>query len=383
MVNMFKNVNKIKKDTNNKTNNKDIDKKIIISFPHMGSYYVPTYSLLSRICWNIEILIPQKITKKTMELGEKYSPDFVCTPFKYNLGNFIESLDKGANVLMQAGGGCRFGYYAELQEQILHDLGYEFIFITLFNTKGINKYEVFKKFKKINPKLKFINFAYHFMLTIKMLGILDDLESKIRRNISFEVNKGEFETIHKNLLKELKYVKNFRHLSEINIKYNENLKNVKIDKNNSKLKVGIIGELYDVMEPFSNFFIEEQLAKMNIEVRRDVTVSYLLFGKRKAEKELLKTANKYIKYALGADGTESVAHSKEMCENGFDGIIHIKPFGCTPEINAMPILQKISRDYNVPIIYFTFDMQTSETGIKTRLEAFYDMLIMKKEAQNV
>lgn len=33
-----------------------------------------------------------------------YSPDFVCVPFKYNLGNFIETLDNGANILVQAGG---------------------------------------------------------------------------------------------------------------------------------------------------------------------------------------------------------------------------------------------------------------------------------------
>ena len=32
----------------------------------------------------------------------------------------------------------------------------------------------------------------------------------------------------------------------------------------------------------------------------------------------------------------------------------------------------------MPIIYFSFDSQTSETGIKTRLEAFYDMLKIKK-----
>jgi predicted nucleotide-binding protein (sugar kinase/HSP70/actin superfamily) len=358
-------------------------KKTIISFPHLGNYYVPVYSLLSRLVSNAEILIPTKMTKKTMELGEKYSPDFVCTPFKYNIGNFIESLEKGANVLIQAGGGCRFGYYAELQEQILRDLGYDFTFITLFDSKGIDLFNVYKKFKEINPKLKLKNFLYHFLLTIKMVGALDELESEIRKNISFEVEKGEFEKVHNNLLKELKFIKNFRQLSKFNIKYKTILKNIELDKNKSKLKVGIVGELYTTMEPFSSFFLEKELAKMNIEVKRYTTATYLLFEKGKEEKKLIKSANKYIKYALGADGTESVAHSKEMCEEGFDGIIHVKPFGCTPEINAIPILQKISRDYNVPIIYFTFDMQSSEVGIKTRLEAFYDMLKMKKEVQNV
>ena len=32
----------------------------------------------------------------------------------------------------------------------------------------------------------------------------------------------------------------------------------------------------------------------------------------------------------------------------------------------------------MPVIFFSFDSQTSEVGIKTRLEAFYDMLMVKK-----
>ena len=68
-----------------------------------------------------------------------------------------------------------------------------------------------------------------------------------------------------------------------------------------------------------------------------------------------------------------------FAKKGYDGIIHIKPFGCTPEENAVPILQKISLDYNIPIMYLTFDTQNSDTGVNTRLEAFYDMLSMKRE----
>ena len=67
-------------------------------------------------------------------------------------------------------------------------------------------------------------------------------------------------------------------------------------------------------------------------------------------------------------------------KKSYDGIIHVKSFGCTPETDAIPVLQNISRDYKIPILYFSFDTQTSETGIRTRLEAFYDMIVMRKEA---
>ena len=45
----------------------------------------------------------------------------------------------------------------------------------------------------------------------------------------------------------------------------------------------------------------------------------------------------------------------------------------------MSILSKVSEDYSIPIIYFSFDSQDSEVGIETRLEAFYDMIIAKKK----
>lgn len=36
------------------------------------------------------------------------------------------------------------------------------------------------------------------------------------------------------------------------------------------------------------------------------------------------------------------------------------------------MLQKVSEDYSVPVLYLTYDSQTSDTGLDTRLEAFYD-----------
>ncbi len=68
----------------------------IISFPHLGNYHVPISYLLKKLT-NLKVVKAPLITKKTIELGSKYSPDFVCLPFKYNLGNFIESLNNIEN----------------------------------------------------------------------------------------------------------------------------------------------------------------------------------------------------------------------------------------------------------------------------------------------
>jgi predicted nucleotide-binding protein (sugar kinase/HSP70/actin superfamily) len=349
----------------------------VISFPHMGDYHI-AISYLTGKTLEAKILTPPPITKKTLELGSKYSPDFVCVPFKYNLGNYIEALELGANILVQAGGGCRFGYYGEVQQQILKDLGYSFEFLSIVNADKVTPFTMYKSFKKLNPKLSFLKFTYYFIITIRMIYYMDKLDHYIRKNIGFQIEKNTFENSHKDFLNELKGTNSLWHLYKIYRKYKKIFKNIKTDKPKRPIKVGIIGELYTEMEPFSSFFLEKELASKGIEVSRYTTITYLLFQKKKLGKKLIKQARGYIKYALGADGTDNVARANMMAMKGYDGIIHTKPFGCTPEINAMPILQKISNDYKIPILYFSFDSQTSETGVKTRLEAFYDMLLMRR-----
>lgn len=358
-----------------------MENKKIISFPHLGNYYIPIKYLLNHLT-HCEVIESPPITKKTIELGSKYSPDFVCLPFKYNLGNFIESLEQGANILMQAGGGCRFGYYADVQEQILKDLGYHFKFFCLNDKDHLTVTHLYHIFKSTNPKLHFFKFAHYTLLTLLMINYMDRIDRIIRANIGFEVEENSFLNLQQEMWKSFTKRKHFITLTRSYFHYKRKMKKIPIQKKEDCLKVGIIGELYTSMEPFSSYFLEKQLAKMNIEVKRFTDISYLLVTKRFKVKGLLRQIKKYCTYPIGADGMDNVARVKLLKKQHYDGIIHIKPFGCTPEIGAMPIIQRISSDLDMPIIFFSFDTQTSEEGIKTRLEAFYDMLKMRKEKRS-
>ncbi len=352
----------------------------VVSFPHLGNYYIPIKYLLNHLT-TLKVMSAPPITKKTIELGSKYSPDFVCIPFKYNLGNFIESLENGASVLIQAGGGCRYGYYSEVQEQILKDLGYHFEFYTLTGKDHFTFRHLYQVFKKLNPKLHLPKFLHYFSMTLWMINYMDRMDHFIRSNIGFEIKKHSFEQLQKKMLRDFTKCTNWLTLTYTYFKYKKQFHQLPIHKPPNCLKVGVIGELYTSMEPFASYFIEKQLANMNIEVKRFTNVTYLLITKKIMTKRLLRQVKNYCKYTIGADGMDNVARAKWLFENGYDGIIHIKPFGCTPEIGAIPILQKVSQDYRRPILYFSFDNQTSQEGIKTRLEAFYDMLKMRKENQ--
>lgn len=353
-----------------------MSKKEVLSFPHLGDYFIPIKFLLSHIS-DYEVKEAPPITKKTIELGTKYSPDFVCVPFKYNLGNFIETLDNGASILFQAGGGCRYGYYPEVQEKILKDLGYDFKMMTIGESGIIN----FKSLKKVVKKLGHCGMtkaSYYTLLAILMVRFMDKVDVYIRKNIGFEVKKNSFLDLKKEMLQEFSKCKGYFSLFKTHRKYMKMFKKLKVDKPKNCLKVGIIGELYTSMEPYASYFLEMELAHMNIEVKRFTNVTYLLYQKKLREKKMLRKIKNYCKYTLGADGMDNVYRSKYLIDKGYDGIIHIKPFGCTPEIGAIPIIRKVCSEAGMPIIFFSFDSQTSETGIKTRLEAFYDMLKIRK-----
>ncbi len=354
-----------------------MNKKPIISFPHLGDYHIPIKFLLGHLT-SYEVIEAPPITKKTIELGTKHSPDFVCVPFKYNLGNFIETLDAGANILIQAGGGCRYGYYPEVQEKILKDLGYNFELLTLGENGHVYLKHIYKMMKRINPKTNIFKSSYYGIMTILMVRFMDEIDKIIRKNIGFEKEKGSFTTLKKEMLDDFSSCKNIHSLIGAYHKYKKEFLMLPIDKPDNCLKVGIIGELYTSMEPFSSYFLERELASMNIEIKRFTNVTYLLFQKRLREKKMLKYIKDYCKYTLGADGMDNVYRTKYLIDNDYDGIIHIKPFGCTPEIGAIPIIKRVCDEGKIPIIYFSFDSQTSEIGIKTRLEAFYDMLKIKK-----
>ena len=349
----------------------------LISFPHLDNYYIPIKYLVEKITKQ-EVLVAPHITKKTLEIGAKYSPDFVCAPFKYNLGNYIESLEKGADILLQAGGGCRYGYYAELQEKILKDLNYEFEFVNFIKNNHVSIKEIYKFAKKLNKKLNYFTYFYYLLTTFLMIIIADKLNVYIRENIGFEVNKGSHEQVEKDFFIELSHAHSIIKLIKLYFKYKKSYKNIELNKPSNCLKVLIIGELYTIMEPNASCYIERNLAKMGVMVKRYTTLTYLLLVKKFKLPFHLRKSKSYLKYHLGADATESIAYSLKHIKEGYDGIIHLKSFGCTPEINAMPILAKISEDYHIPILYFSFDTEDNTEAVKTKLEAFTDMLKSNK-----
>lgn len=348
----------------------------IISFPHLGNYYIPIKYVIKKIS-RCEVIIPAKNNRQSISEGTKYSPDEICVPFKYNLGNYLDALKKGANVLIQGGGGCRYGYFAELQEAILKREGYQFTFINLIKNNHVSIYKLYKEMKKLNKRLNIFSFIYYLLQGLLMMIFMDNQEKYLRENIGFEIESGTFEKLETRFLNSYSSEKlSITKIVKIYLKYRKLYHNIEL-KQIKKPEILIIGELYSLIDYESSHNIERTIAKKGFKIIRYTNLTYLLITKRFMKPFLIYRGRKYIKYLLGADGTESVVHTLDHAKKGISGIIHLKSFGCVPELNAIPILNRISNDYQIPIMYLSFEGENNISNIDTKLEAFQDMIKSK------
>lgn len=349
-----------------------------VSFPHMGNYYPAFKSLIENL--GCEVLVPPPTSKKTMELGAKYAPEFSCLPFKINLGNYIEALELGADVLCQAGGAgpCRYGFYGEVQKEILQDLGYNFRMQELFPEFGL--FSFIKGLKSLNPEVSIFQMAKDALITIKKIDLIDEMEHLTRKLRAYEVKKGEADKVFARALKWVDEARTLKEIRGARKRIFKRFKAIKKDETRSPLKIGIVGELYVVMEPFSNLDIEKKLGEMGVEVFRPLCLSQIvrhaLFSWQ--YRSITRKGKEFIDYELGAHGGHSVGHTVEFSQKNFQGVIHIYPFGCLPEVSARCILDKVREKLNIPLMHLSFDEQMGEAGMQTRLEAFIEMLERKR-----
>lgn len=348
-----------------------------VTFPELGNYRVPL-AVLFREGLGAEYVVPPPITSRTLELGSRHSPDFVCSPFKYCLGNYIEAIEAGANTLLQVKGDCRLGYYGELHEQIIKDIGYEVKFVNMARVRYTKPVSLYSELKIINPDMSIKKIAGILPTVAHMIECVDQIEDYMRKNIGFEREANSFSGAHQQFLNELETARSKKDVSSIFRRHMKLMRAIPCARPDNPLRIGLVGEYYTIMVPFSNHFLEKELARMGIIIDRSMNVSSsLLHNPIRQVKERIK---KYARYHMGATSMATIDKALQCAKAGYDGIIHVKSFGCTPEMDAIPVLRNISQDYKIPILYLSFDTQTSETGIKTRLEAFYDMIMMRKEA---
>ncbi len=364
------------------------NKKIKVAFPHMGTISIAWSLALKKL--GVEPFVPPYTSKKTLSFGTKNSPEAICLPYKLILGNFIEAIEGGTDyvAMITSPGICRLGEYGGSIQNALKDLGYDANYIELSLYDGIKGLYNFSKelTKKNNP---FVILSGIYMM-IRAVFVLDDLETALSYYRARELKTGDAEKNFKKGLKFLTDANNIKELKKAKKLALEEISKTKIDKKREVLHVDLTGEIFVVLDYFSNQNIERELGKMGVQTRRSLTVGSFLKDAiipkvfRKGETHLqraFRMAKPYLMRDIGGDALECVSDVAWADENGKDGIIHISPFTCMPEIMSQNIFPNMREDCNIPILTLIMDEQTGKAGYITRLEAFVDLMRRRKRKQ--
>lgn len=356
-----------------------------VTFPHMGNQYVATKVLLEEL--GVDVVVPPQCSKDTLDIGVKYSPESICLPLKVNMGNYIESIRMGADTIILTGscGPCRFGYYSILQKELLKEAGYDADFILLDSIQGDYKTFFDRIFKLAGTKNPY-KIIKALQRAVKVLNEIDDFEETVYYMRPREKVMGEVDRHYDRFHAEVRMVYGYSAVSQLIKSTKANILRVKRDESREVIKIGIIGEIYTILEPFVNIDIEKKLGSLGVEIDKSLKVSRWLkehlflnpLGLTD-EGKTWKAAEPYLKTMIGGHARETIGYAVRFAEEGFDGIIQVYPLTCMPEIVAQSILPSVEKDYNIPYMCLIVDEMTGEGGYMTRLEAFVDLLRRRKE----
>ncbi|MCL6447438.1 MAG: CoA protein activase [Armatimonadetes bacterium] len=358
-----------------------------VTFPHMGHIWLCVKTMLEYL--GVDLVIPPPSSKRTLALGVRYGPEFACLPLKLNLGNFIEASALGADTILMAGGcgPCRFGYYAQVEHAILQDLGYRYELVVLEPPER-HVGQLLSRIKVITGNNSWRQVYRGVKLGYQKIRAVDELEMAIHRLRPRETIPGSADRAFLEALREIERASDLAELAVAQRQVKEILKSVPTEERDV-LRIGIVGEIFTLLEPFANLDIERRLGRMGVEVDRSIYLSewvndHMLFGLIKglrSRRDACRAALPYLRHFVGGHGQETVGSTILYARAGYDGVIQLLPFTCMPEIVAQSILPVVSADLDIPVLTLTFDEQTGEAGVVTRLEAFVDLLERRRRGR--
>lgn len=362
--------------------------------------------------YNLKVL--PEVTDQTINEGLKYVNNDACYPSLIVVGQIMEAINSGnydlnkvAVLISQTGGGCRATNYIAFIRKALKDAGYPYIPVISLNAGGLEKNSGFK----ISPRL-----LKKLVMSLIYGDLLSRVLLKVRpyERISGAANKlhEKWTDICKQALKKARIRDFKRNINKIVEEFDE----IEI-MDDSKPKVGIVGEILVKFHPGANNNIIDYLESEGAEVvlpdltdfmlyssynpviRRDLLKESLLssiLGKlaikyiehfRKDMKKALKNSKRFSppkaieKLAEKASSILSLGHQTgegwfltaemiELLEEDASNIACVQPFACLPNhITGKAMIKKLNAKFpNANITPIDYDPGSSEVNQINRLK---------------
>ena len=332
-------------------------------------------NILAKEGYRLELLTDTD--PQIVEEGLKYVHNDTCYPATLVIGQFIHALKSGrydlnrvALIMSQTGGGCRASNYIHLLRRAVANAGFGHIPVISANISGLES----------NPGFKISLSVLRKCIAALLYGDLLMLLSNQTR--PYEIKKGQTDCLIADWVSDLTTQFRTGHgLSSRDMKQNLSAISNAFSKipllKTSKVKVGVVGEIYVKYAKIANNGLEEFLASQNCEVIVPGLMGFMLFkfdnrleditlygGNRfkyaaiktvmnsllRMEQTMLDVLKEYPCFTAPSnyhelkglvdgiigygnkmgEGWLLTAEMVELIEKGYGNIVCTQPFGCLP-----------------------------------------------------
>ncbi len=141
-------------------------------------------------------------------------------------------------------------------------------------------------------------------------------------------------------------------------------------KKNNPIHLAVLGYPYMLYDPYVNLDLIKRLIDMGV---------YIITPEMLSEKDKQKQVGKLKKSLFWSFSNDVIRSAYHLFENrNVDGIIHVTAFGCGPDFIVDKLMEIDAKECGMPYLTISLDEHTGREGLNTRLEAFVDMLKIKK-----
>ncbi|MGC8875182.1 MAG: CoA protein activase [Chloroflexia bacterium] len=357
-----------------------------VAFPPLGVLSLVAEKYLQVL--GTEVVSPPPVSRRTLDIGIRHTPEMLCIPCKLLFGSYVEAAERGATDLVMLGGArtCRLGYSALQHTRALRALGFEVRVHTLdlyhVHRDLLRLTRTFAEGRPLRELLGPIRFL------LGLLELTDAIETRTLYLRPRERARGSSDLARSRALNRVARLQDYGELRREQEAILALLRQVEHDPDRPVLRIGLVGDVYTILTPFLNQDLERELGRMQVEVRRwfhytgRITPPLPAWLRRDRAARARLAGKRYLRRDVGGFARSAVGEAALMVQQGeVDGLIHVAPFNCTPEMVAQSALVALHRDRGFPVLNLLFDEQTGHAGVWTRLEAFVDMLWAARKAR--
>lgn len=351
-----------------------------------------------------------------LDAGLKYVHNDICYPAQLVIGQFIDALSSGkydpkhtALFISQTGGGCRASNYYFLLKKALKRSGYGDVEVVSLNLKGMNRSSSFH-LRPVMLVQAFVALIYGDLLMM--------LSNQTR---PYEVNRGQSDALVAKWLEILggKFSRNRGYLSKaMRVNMNAIAKDFAAveRRKETKIKVGIVGEIYMKYSELGNNHLQDFLESQGCEVVLPGITGFVFYGfdnvpndrhyyggkflssigsllmmklMTRIERnmlsvvraqgcfevpstyhELKKRAEGLIDYGVKmGEGWLLPAEMLDLAETGTPNIVCTQPFGCLANhIVAKGMIRTVSARTGANIVAIDYDASATQVNQENRIK---------------